>query len=66
MRTETIIETSEINIGTKLILKNGNKAIVKGYMDSMYPTINKIYEFKTNIGTILPEEVERIADEKKI
>ena len=32
----------------------------------MLPTINKVYEFKTNIGTIIPEEVERIADEKKI
>lgn len=66
MRKETIIETSEINIGTKLILKNGKKAIVEGIINSMLPTINKVYEFKTNIGTILPEEVERIADEKKI
>ena len=60
MRTETIIETNEIDIGTKLILKNGKEAIVKGYMDSMYPTINKIYEFHTDIGIVLPEEVERI------
>lgn len=60
MKTETIIETSEINIGTKLILKIGKEAIVKGYMDSMYPTINKIYEFHTDIGIVLPEEVERI------
>ena len=27
MKTETIIETSEINIGTKLILKTGKEAI---------------------------------------
>jgi len=66
MRTETIIEINEVNIGTKLILKNGKEAIVEGYMNSMLPTINKIYEFKTNIGKVLPEEVERIIDEKKI
>jgi len=66
MRTETIIEINEVNIGTKLILKNGKEDIVEGYMNSMLPTINKIYEFKTNIGKVLPEEVERIIDEKKI
>ena len=60
MRNETVIETSEIEIGSKLILKNGKEAIVKGYMDSMYSTINKIYEFHTDIGILLPEEVERI------
>lgn len=60
MRNETVIETSEIEIGSKLILKNGKEAIVKGYMDSMYSTINKIYKFNTDIGIVLPEEIERI------
>lgn len=66
MRTETIIETSEVNIGTRLILKNGKEAIIEGFLNSMLPTINKVYEFKTNIGIVLPDEVERIVDEKKI
>lgn len=66
MRTETIIETSEIDIGTKLILKNGKEAIVEGFLNSMLHTINKVYEFKTNIGIVLPDDVERIVDEKKI
>lgn len=62
MKNETIIELNEVNLGTRLILKNGKEAIVEGIVNSMLPTINKVYEFKTNIGTILPNEVERIAD----
>ena len=66
IRKETIIETSEVNIGTKLILKNGKEAIVQGYWDSMLPTITKVYQFKTNIGIVLPDDVERIVYEKNI
>ena len=62
MKNETIIELNEVNLGTRLILKNGKEAIVEGIVNIMLPTINKVYEFKTNIGTILPNEVERIAD----
>ncbi len=60
MKVKTIIETNEIDIGSKLILKNGKEVIVKGICNSMLPTVNEIYWFKTNIGTILPNEVERI------
>lgn len=60
MKVKTIIETNEIDIGSKLILKNGKEVIVKGIYNSMLPTVKEIYWFETNIGTILPNEVERI------
>ena len=59
MRKPTIIETNEIDIGSKLILKNGKEVIVKGFYNSMLPTVNEIYVFQTNIGKVLPNEVER-------
>lgn len=60
MRKPTIIETNEIDIGSKLILKNGKEVIIKGFYNSMLPTVNEIYVFQTNIGKVLPNEVERI------
>lgn len=60
MKTQTKIETNEVNIGSKLILKNGKEVIVKGICNSMLPTINEIYLFETDIGRILPNQVERI------
>lgn len=60
MKVKTIIKTKEVDIGSKLILKNGTKVIVKGIYNSMLPTVNEIYWFETNIGTILPNEVEKI------
>ncbi len=60
MKVKTIIKTNEVDIGSKLILKNGKEVIVKGIYNSMLPTVNEIYWFETNIGTILPNEVERI------
>jgi hypothetical protein len=60
MKEKKIINTDEITIGSKLILKNGKTAIVKGCKNSMLPTINEIYEFDTNIGKVLPEEVAEI------
>ena len=60
MRKSTIIETNEINVGSKLILKNGKEVIVRGFYNSMLPTINEIYVFETNIGKVVPNEVERI------
>lgn len=60
MKTQTKIETNEVNIGSKLILKNGKEVIVKGIYNSILPTINEIYLFETDIGRILPNEVETI------
>lgn len=64
MEKVTKISTNEIDIGTKLILKNGKQAIVKGYVNSILPTINEIYEFNTNIGKVLPNEIKEIIKEK--
>lgn len=66
MRTETVIDTSEVEIGAKLILKNGKEAIIKGFWDSVSPLISKVYSFETDMGIVLPNEVERIVNETKI
>lgn len=63
MNNVTKINIEEVNIGSKLILKNGKQAIVKGYVNSMLPTIDEIYEFDTNLGKVLPDEVEEIIKE---
>lgn len=60
MRTEQIINTNEVNIGSSLLLKNGKKVKVTGWLNSMLPTIEQIYLLKTNEGDITPNEVERI------
>lgn len=60
MKTQTKIETNEVNIGSKLILKTGKEVVVKGIYNSILPTINEIYLFETDIGRILPNEVEKI------
>ncbi|WP_299994526.1 hypothetical protein [uncultured Clostridium sp.] len=60
MERITKIKTSEVNIGSKLILNNNKEAIVKGYINSMLPTIDEVYEFDTNIGKVLPNEVKEI------
>ncbi len=60
MKTKTIIKANEVYVGSKLILKNGKEVTVKGFYDSMLSTINEIYWLETNIGKILPNEVERI------
>ena len=60
MKTQTKIETNEVNIGSKLILKNKKEVIVKGIYNSILPTINEIYLFETDIGRILPNQVQRI------
>lgn len=60
MKNSVIIKTNEINIGSTLILKDNRKAIVKGFKNSMLPTISEIYEFETDIGKILPEQVKKI------
>lgn len=60
MKTQTKIETNEVNIGSKLILKTGKEVVVKGVYNSILPTINEIYLFETDIGRILPNEVEKI------
>lgn len=60
MKTRIKIETNEVNIGSKLILKTGREVIVKGIYNSILPTINEIYLFETDIGRILPNQVQRI------
>ncbi len=60
MKTKTIIRPDEVPFGATLVLKNGDEAIVKGYIDSMLPTIDEIYEFYTDKGIIKPEQVEQI------
>lgn len=60
MRKEQIINTNEVNIGSTLLLTNGKKVKVKGFTNSMFPTINNIFLFITNEGEIKPSEVERI------
>lgn len=64
MERVTKISTKEINIRTKLILKNGKQAIVKGYINSILPTIDEVYEFDTNIGKVLPGEIKEIIKER--
>lgn len=63
MEKVTKISTKDVDIGSKLILRNGKRAIVKGYTNSMLPTIDEIYEFDTNLGKVLPDEVEEIIKE---
>lgn len=60
MKMEQVIDVNEIKIGTILLLKNGKRVKIKGWCNSMFPTINKVYSFKTDEGDIKPEEVERI------
>lgn len=60
MKIEQIINTNEVEIGDTLVLKDGKKAKIKGFMNSMLPTINQIYLFKTNIGDVKPNEVVEI------
>lgn len=60
MKIEQIINTNEVEIGDILVLKDGKKAKIKGFMNSMLPTINQIYLFKTDIGDIKPNEVAEI------
>ena len=60
MKTEQIINTDEVNIGSTLLLKNGKKVKVTGWLNSMLPTIEQIYLFKTDEGDIKPNVVERI------
>lgn len=60
MKVKTIIKTKEVDIGSKLILKNKKEVIVKGIYNSILPTINEIYLFETDIGRILPNQVQRI------
>jgi len=60
MKQKTIIEFEEVNIGSKLILKNGKTAIVKRIWTSMLPTITDVKFFDTDLGTVYPDEVERI------
>lgn len=62
MEQKIVITTNEIELGSQLLLKNGKKAIVEGYYSSMFPSINEIYLFVTDIGKILPKEVEKILD----
>ena len=57
MKIEQIINTNEVEIGDTLVLKDGKKAKIKGFMNSMLPTINQIYLFKTDIGDVKPNEV---------
>lgn len=63
MEIKTIIKTSEVDIGSKLILVDGRKAIVDGIVDSMLPTIDYIYWFTTDLGLISPEQVKQIIKE---
>ena len=57
MKIEQIINMNEVEIDDILILKDGKKAKIKGFMNSMLPTINQIYLFKTDIGDVKPNEV---------
>lgn len=60
MKMEQIINTNEVEIGDILVLKDGKKAKIKGFMNSMLPSINQIYLFKTDIGDVKPNEVVEI------
>ena len=60
MKAEQIIDSNEVNIGSTLLLTNGKKVKVIGWYNSMFPTINKIFSFITNVGEIKPNEIERI------
>jgi len=60
MKTKTIIDTTELSLRSKLKLKNGRIVSVRGFLNSMLPTIKEVYEIYTDIGTVLPDEVERI------
>ena len=57
MKIEQIINTNEVEIGDILVLKDGKKAKIRGFMNSMLPSINQIYLFKTDIGDVKPNEV---------
>ena len=60
MKTEQIINTNEVRVGNTLLLKDNRRAKVKGFINSMLPTIDQIYLFKTDLGDITPNEVEKI------
>lgn len=60
MKIEQIINTDEVSIGDTLLLKNGKHTKIIGFINSMIPTINQIYLFKTDIGDVNPNEVAKV------
>lgn len=63
MKVEQIINVDEVSIGDTLLLKNGKHTKIIGFINSMIPTINQIYLFKTDVGDINPNEVVEIIKE---
>ena len=60
MKNRVFIDTTELSFRSKLKLKDGRIVSVSGFLNSMLPTINEVYEIYTNQGPVLPDDVERI------
>lgn len=60
MKKITIIEDKDVNIGTKLILKDKREAIIQEIQEEIIPLHNIIVGFDTDIGYVTPKEVKKI------
>ena len=56
----TIIEDKDVNIGTKLILKDKRECIIQEIHEEIIPLHNIIVGFDTDIGYVIPDEVRKI------
>lgn len=60
MKKITVIEDKDVNIGTKLILKDKREAMIQEIHEKIIPLQNMIIGFDTDIGYVTPEEVKKI------
>lgn len=60
MKKKTIIELNEVNIGTKLLLKDGRTATIQEFVDEIIPAHYELLGFDTDVGYVECDEIKKI------
>lgn len=60
MKKVNVIGAKEVNIGTKLIVKDGRTATIQEFVEKLVPTHYELMGFDTDIGYVEVDEIKRI------